>query len=102
MAQSAIKFLKGLVARFDVPNRIITDNGAQFTSRAITAYCQELGNKICYASVAHPRSNGQAERANAEVLHGLKTRTFEKLHKCRRRWVEELPAVLWSLRTTPN
>jgi transposase-like protein len=46
-AQSAIKFLKGLVARFGVPNRIITDNGTQFTSRTFTAYCQELGNKIC-------------------------------------------------------
>ena len=101
-AQSAIKFLKGLVARFGVPNRIITDNGTQFTSRAFTAHCQELGCKICYASVAHPRSNGQAERANAEVLRGLRTRTFDKLHKCGKRWVEELPAVLWSIRTTPN
>ena len=70
-AQSAIKFLKGLVAHFGVPNRIITDNGTQFRSRAFTVYCQELQNKICYASVAHLRSNGQVERANAEVLRGL-------------------------------
>jgi transposase InsO family protein len=102
IAQSGIKFLKGLVARFGVPNRIITDNGTQFRSRAFTAYCRELGSKICYASVAHPRTNGQTERANPEVLRGFKTRTFNKLHKCGRRWVEELPAVLWSLRMTPN
>ena len=101
-AQSAIKFLRGLVVRFGVPSRIITDNGTQFTSRAFKAYCQELGSKICFASVAHPRSNGQAERANAEVLRGLRTRTFDKLRRCGRRWVEELPAVLWSIRTTPN
>ena len=100
--QSAIKFLKGLVAHFGVPNRIITDNDTQFMSRAFTAYCQELGNKIFYASVAHPRSNGQVERANAEVLRGLRTRTFDKLHKCGRHWIDELPAVLWSIRTTPN
>ena len=31
-AQSAVKFFKGLVCRFGVPNRIITDNGTQFTS----------------------------------------------------------------------
>jgi hypothetical protein len=66
-AQSAIKFLKGLVCRFGVPNRIITDNG-QFTSHAFMQYVQDLGGKICFASVAHPRSKGQAERANAEVL----------------------------------
>ena len=40
--------------------------------------------------------------ANAEVLRGLKTRTFDTLQKHGRRWIEELPVVLWSLRTTPN
>ena len=65
-------------------------------------YVQDLGAKVCFASVAHPRSNGQAERANAEVLRGLKTRTFDRLHKCGRNWIEELPVVLWSIRTTPN
>ena len=54
--------------------------------------------KLTQPSVAHPRSNGQAERANAEVLHGLKTRTFDMLHKCGRRWIDELPTVLWSIR----
>jgi hypothetical protein len=28
--------------------------------------------------LAHPRSNSQAERANAEVLKGLKKRSFKK------------------------
>ena len=39
---------------------------------------------------------------NTEVLRGLKTRTFDTLQKHGRRWIEELPVVLWSLRTTPN
>jgi hypothetical protein len=34
--------------------------------------------QICYVSVANPRSNGQAESTNAEVLKGLKTRSFKK------------------------
>ena len=50
----------------------------------------------------HPRSNGQAERANADVLRGLRTTTFDTLQKHGRRWIEELPVVLWSLRTTPK
>ena len=51
--------------------------------------------------MAHPRSNGQAERANAEVLRGLKTRTFKKkLEACRRGWLDELQSVLWSISTT--
>jgi len=36
------------------------------------------------------------------VLQGLKPRIFDKLNKFTGRWVEELPAVLWSLRTMPN
>ena len=60
----AIKFIKGLVSQFGVPNRIITDNKLQFTSNLFKIYCADLGTQICYASVAHPRSNGQAERAN--------------------------------------
>ena len=102
IAQSAVKFFKGLVCHFGVPNRVITDNGTQFMSRTFMQYIQDLGSKVCFASIAHPRSNSQAERANAEVLRGLKTRTFDKLHKCRRRWIDELPMVLWSIRTTPN
>ena len=65
-------------------------------------YVHALGSKVSFASVAHPRSNGQAERANAEVLRGLKMRIVDKLQKCGRRWIDELLVVLWSLRMTPN
>ena len=101
-SQSTIKFLKELVCRFGVPARIITDNGTQFTSHAFMQYVHALGCKISFASMAHPRSNGQAERANAEVLRGLKTRTFDKLQKRGRRWIDELPVFLWSLTTTTS
>ena len=81
-AQSAIKFFKEFVCRLGVPARIITDNGTQFMGRAFMQYVHALGSKISFASVAHPRSNGQAERANAEVLRGLKTRTFDMPQSC--------------------
>ena len=92
--QSAVKFFKGQVRRFGVPNRVITDNGTQFTSHTFMQYIENLSSKVCFASVAHPRSNGQAERANAEVLRGLRTKTFDRLHKCGRRWIDELSMVL--------
>ena len=76
-----LKFIKDLVARFGVPNRIITDNGTQFTSHLFADYCDDMGIKLCFASVAHPHNNGQAERANAEILKGLKTRTYDELKK---------------------
>ena len=80
---SAVKFIKSIVCRFGVPNRVITDNGTQFTSTIFQEYCEDLGIQVCYASVAHPRSNGQVERANAEILKGLRMRTYNCLKKHR-------------------
>ena len=36
------------------------------------------------------------------ILQGLKPRIFDRLKKFGSRWVAELPAILWSLRTTPS
>jgi hypothetical protein len=52
--------------------------------------------------VAHPRSNAQVERANAEILRGLKIRTYCDLEKHGAKWVDQLPSVLWGNRTTPS
>src|SRR6266542_4576164 len=51
---AAVKFIRGIFVRFSVANRIITDNGTQFTSAAFVEFCEEMGTKICYASPAHP------------------------------------------------
>jgi transposase InsO family protein len=57
--QSVVKFIKSIVCRFGVPNRIITDNESQFTSSTIQGYCEDLGIQMCYASIAHLESNGK-------------------------------------------
>uniref|UniRef100_A0A2N9EZ93 Reverse transcriptase domain-containing protein n=1 Tax=Fagus sylvatica TaxID=28930 RepID=A0A2N9EZ93_FAGSY len=44
------------------------------------------------------KSNGQAEASNKTVLDGIKKR----LEDAKGRWVEELPNVLWTFRTTPR
>jgi hypothetical protein len=36
------------------------------------------------------------------ILQGLKPRIFNKLNRFGRRWLTELPSVIWSLRTTPS
>jgi hypothetical protein len=42
------------------------------------------------------------ERANAEILRGLKTRTYDCLKKHGANWVNELLSVLWGNQTTPS
>jgi ribonuclease HI len=99
---AAVAFLKSIICRFGFPSRIIMDNGTQFTSRIFQEYCEDIGTQLCFASVSHPRSNDQVERANAEILRGLKTRTYDCLKKHGANWANELPSVLWGNRTTPS
>ena len=75
--EEAVKFFLDIVYQFGVPNRIITGRGANFTRRKFLDFCDGYGIRIDWASVKHPRTNGQVERANGMVLQGLKPRIFD-------------------------
>ncbi|KAF8670522.1 hypothetical protein HU200_050542 [Digitaria exilis] len=102
----AVSFFHDILCQFGVPNTNIIDNGTQFTGKKFTRFCDDHEIEVAWAAVAHPRTNGQVERANGMVLQGLKPQIFSRLvkciHKLGAKWVEELPSVLWSLRTTPT
>jgi transposase InsO family protein len=101
-ATMAVKFFESIVYRYGVPNNIITDNGTNFTSGEFQEFAKELGIKIKYTSVAHPKSNGQVKKASGLVRDGLKKRLLRPLKRAAGAWVEELPSVLCSLHTMPN
>jgi hypothetical protein len=61
-----------------------------------------MGIKLKFASVAHPKTNRQVEKANGLICNGIKKRLLAPLEKAKHAWVDELPSVLWNLRTTPN
>jgi transposase InsO family protein len=71
---TAVKFFESIIYEYGVPNNIITNNGNNFTSGEFQEFAKELGIKVKYASVAHPKSNGQVEKANGLVGVGLKKR----------------------------
>src|SRR3954464_13344657 len=87
IALTAVNFIKSIIFRFRVPHNIITDNGTNFTAAEFQNFWE---------------SNGQVEKANVLVCGGLKKRLLAPLEQATDNWVEELPAVLWILRTTPN
>jgi hypothetical protein len=99
---STIKFFSKIIVRYGVPHRIITDNGTNFAKGVYTEFYAHKGIQLDLASVAHPQSNGQVEKANSLILAGIKPRLVVPLECSAGCWVEELPSVLWSLRTTPN
>jgi hypothetical protein len=99
---AAINFIKSLIFRFVVPHSIITNNGINCMSKEFKNYCESMGIKQKFASVALPKTNGQVKKANGLICNGIKKRLSVPLEKAKHAWVDELPSVLWSLRTTPN
>jgi transposase InsO family protein len=80
-SEQAVLFFTDIVHRFGVPNCIITDNGTQFTSKKFLDFCDNHHIHVLWSALAHPKTNGQVERANGMVLQGLKPRFFDKLNK---------------------
>jgi hypothetical protein len=62
-ADRVLDFLDELVNRYGLPHRIITDLGSNFNNHQFWEYCEKSRIDVRYVSVAHPRANGQVERA---------------------------------------
>ena len=93
-SEKAVMFLNQVIHRFGISNSIITDLGTQFTGNAFWDFCDERNIVVKYVSVAHPRANGQVERANGMILDALKKRMYRENDKAPGRWLKELPAVV--------
>jgi hypothetical protein len=71
-ADRVLYFLDELVHHYGPPHRIITDLGSNFNNHQFWEYCDNSGIDIRYVSVAHPRANGQVERANGMISTSLR------------------------------
>jgi hypothetical protein len=100
--EKAVEFLNQVIHRFSIPNSIIIDLGTQFIENTFWDFCDERSIVVKYISVAHPRANGQVERANGIILDALKKRVYRENDKASGCWIKELPAVVWGLRTQPS
>jgi hypothetical protein len=60
---SAINFIKSIIFCFGVPHSIITDNGTNFTSKEFKNYCESMGIKLKFASVAHPKTKRTSQKS---------------------------------------
>jgi transposase InsO family protein len=99
-SEQAVAFFTNIIHLFGIPNSIITDNGAQFTGKKFLDFCEDHHIRVDWAAIAHPMTNGQVELANGMILQGLKPRIYNDLNKFGKRWLKELPSVVWSLRMT--
>ena len=72
-SEQAVLFFLDMNYCFGVPNSIIMDNGTQFIGRKFVRFCDEQHIRVDWAAIAHPRMNGQVERANGMLLQDLKS-----------------------------
>jgi hypothetical protein len=101
-ADRVLDFLDELVHLYGLPHRIITDLGSNFNNYQFWEYYGNSGIVVRYVSVAHPRANGQVERANRMVLDAFKKRLHDAANTKGGKWIKELPNALWGLRTQPT
>lgn len=74
-----IDVISAVVHRYSVPHNIITGNGSNYTADEVKTWCGNMGIKVDYASVYHPQTNGQVERANGLIMSGIKPRLVRSL-----------------------
>ena len=94
-APRIIKWLKELFARYGCPDRIVSDNGPQFTSHEWQAFMKSNDIQQDRTPVYHPQRNGLVEVFNRYLKHGVQT--FKSSHY---QWTEGLHHLLFQFRCT--
>ena len=59
--------LENLYKRFGLPDKIISDRGPQFASKAFIELLKLLGIKSALSTAYHPQTDGTTERVNQEI-----------------------------------
>ncbi|GKA75871.1 reverse transcriptase domain-containing protein [Tanacetum coccineum] len=90
--QGKVKFL---IVAIDYFTKNHIRQGKAVQRQPIQGMGEKLSIKQKFASVNHPQTNGQVERANRSLRKGIQARLGED----NRNWVEEVSHVLWAHRT---
>ena len=93
ISRSIIKGLKAVFARFGIPEVLVTDNEAQFSSAEFSVFAESWGFDHVTSSPRYPQSIGKAENAVKTVKRLFK--------KCKEVGQSEFLALL-DLHNTPT
>ncbi len=96
-SQNTTEALQALFARYGLPEQIVSDNGAQFTSQEFSDFVQANGIKHIRSAPYHPSTNDQAERFVQTFKRAMKAGEREG-----RSLKTRLAQFLLSYRSTPH
>ena len=84
---------------FGIPERIHSDQGAQFESKLFGELCALWGTEKSRTTPYHPQGNGMVERSNRDLGNALRALL---LGGCEEDWDLLLPHIMRSFRATPH
>ncbi len=62
----------GNIFHVGVPERILTDNGTNFTSRVFRKFLKDNNVRASHTTTYHPQTNGANEKVNDTIIKGLR------------------------------
>ena len=87
-----------VITRFGIPERIHSDQGAQFESNLFSELCKLLQIEKTRTTPYHPQSDGMVERFN-RTLTKMISMFVDDNH---RNWDEQIPYVMMAYRATEH
>ena len=90
--------LFNIFSRLGLPKQILSDNGQQLVSKAMSEVMEMMGIERKLSTPYHAQSNGMVERFNGTLKNMLQKLTVDKPNS----WDKLIPAVLFAFREIPN
>lgn len=90
--------IERIIVRHGVPNKLLTDQGANFTSSLIKEMCSILGVKKLQTTPYHPQCNGMVERFHRTVINMISHYVREDGSD----WPKWLPLMIMAYNATPH
>jgi len=97
-ATVAKEFVTKIVFEHGIPEKILTDQGTNFTSEMFKNTCKLLRIEKIQTSAYHPESNGALERSHRTLAEYLR----HYINNDQTDWDEWLPYAMFTYNTTPH
>lgn len=94
-AETTVEALRGMFARFGLPQTVVSDNAPQFNSSVTKKFFEDNQVRHVNSAPYYPQSNGSAERAVRTIKEGMNKNKVGSL-------LSRINKFLLRYRTTPT
>ena len=95
--QVATVLYNEIITRYGAPSCLVSDRGANFMSKLVSALCEMFDITRHHSSSYHPQTNSTCERMNSTLAQTLRM----YCNKEQTNWPQYLPSVMMAFRMSP-